>query len=115
MADARWKRHERAVARDLGTTRLPHGGAGQPDCRANGWSVQIKTRASVPAWLWAALEQAARDAEPDERPAVVLVEVSQGKKARRLVLLDFYCWREVVCQEAGEGSADEVPASAGNE
>lgn len=108
MPDARWKRHERAVARALGTKRLPNSGAGQPDCRADGWAVQIKTRASVPAWLWAALDQATRDAEEGERPAVVLVEVSQGRKMRRLVLLDFEQFRAVVSGAEGDGSAAEV-------
>ncbi len=89
MSGGRWKRQEREVAAALGTRRLPNSGGGQPDLRAGGWAVQVKTRASVPAWLWAVLAQAARDAGEGERPAVVLAEVSQGRKARRLVMLDF--------------------------
>ncbi len=108
MADARWKRHERAVARDLGTVRLPNGGTGQPDCRAGGWAVQIKTRAAVPAWLWAALDQAARHAEEGARPAVVVSDVVQGRKARRLVLLDFDQWRALVGADEAVRGADEA-------
>ena len=76
-----------------------------------GWAVQVKTRATVPKWLWAALDQAARDAEAGERPAVVVSDVVQGRKARRLVLLDFEQWRALVRPEQGGEavrSADEL-------
>ena len=49
----------------------------------------VKTRATLPGWLWAALAQAERDAGAGEIPAVVLCEVGPGRKARRLVVLDF--------------------------
>ena len=92
----RWKRQEREISRLLGTHRLPAAAVGQPDLRVAGWAVQVKTRATVPKWLWAALDQAARDAEPGERPAVIVSDVVQGRKARRLVLLDFEQWRALV-------------------
>ncbi|MDP9358321.1 MAG: hypothetical protein M3R02_24145 [Chloroflexota bacterium] len=85
----KWKRQEREIAAVLNGTRLPNSGTGQPDVRAAGWAVQVKTREAVPGWLWAAVDQAARDASPDERPALVLNQVTQGRRARRLVVLDF--------------------------
>ena len=88
MSGARWKNQERQVAAALGGRRLPNVGTGQPDVRLPGWGLQVKTRHELPAWLWAAVDQAARDAGPDERPAVVLNEVRAGVKARRLVVLD---------------------------
>ena len=109
MGSGRWKRQEREIARALGTTRLPNCGSGQPDLRVAGWAVQVKTRATVPKWLWAALDQAARDAAEGERPAVVLSDVVQGRKARRLVLLDFDAWRALI---EAERSGDEVPFRA---
>ncbi len=121
MSGGRWTRQQREIAAALGTRRHPHSGFGQPDIRVNGWAVQVKTRATVPAWLWAALDQAARDANPGERPAVVISDVVQGRKARRLVLLDFDQWRALVGGEEGvrsaeEGvrSADEVPLAGEN-
>ena len=107
----RWKRQEREIAKLLGTQRLPNSGSGQPGICIAGWAVQIKTRATVPKWLWAALDQAARDAEPGERPAVIVSDVVQGRKARRLVLLDFDHWRALVQPEQGAEavrSADEL-------
>jgi len=92
MSAQRWKRQERAIALQLRGQRLPNNGAAQPDIRAAGWAIQVKTRKELPAWLWAAVDQAARDAAPGEEPLVVLSEVSQGRKARRLVVLDFDTW-----------------------
>ncbi len=103
MSATRWQRQERAIAAALGTRRLPNVGAGQPDCRCPGWAVQVKTRKELPGWLVAALDQAARDAGAGERPAVVLSAVSQGRKARRLVVLDFEDWRALVAPDERPG------------
>ena len=104
MSAQRWKRQERAIAMALRSTRIPNNGAGQPDIRAYGWAVQVKTRKQIPAWLWAAVDQAQRDACAGERPAVVLSEVTPGKRARRLVVLDFDAWAaDVVPQDTTGG------------
>ncbi len=89
MNGGRWLRHERTIARALGARRLPGAGQGQPDCRPPGWAVAILTRATAPGWLWDALDRAGRHRAPGERAAVVLTTVSQGVRARRLVLLSF--------------------------
>ena len=89
MNGGRWLRHERMVARTLGTRRLPGAGYGEPDCRPVGWAVSNLTRATVPGWLWDALDRAGRYRVNGERAAVVLTAVSQGVRARRLVVLDF--------------------------
>jgi len=103
VSAGRWKRQERQIAAALGAQRLPNNGAGQPDIRAHGWAVQVKTRKELPAWLWAAVDQAERDAETGERPAVVLSEVTQGTRARRLVVLDFDAWVTTI----GAGAVDK--------
>ncbi len=77
------------IARTLGTRRLPGAGYGQPDGRPPGWAVSVLTRATVPGWLWDALDRARRHRAEGERAAVVVTAVSQGVRARRLVLLDF--------------------------
>ena len=91
MSTQRWKRQEREIAAALGGVRLPNSGRGQPDVIAGNLAVQVKTRATLPAWLITALDQAARDAAatgPDALPVVVLSAVMAGRKARRLVVLD---------------------------
>jgi hypothetical protein len=99
MSNSRWKRQERELARVLGTERIPNSGRAGADVKALGWALQVKTRKLLPAWLWAAVDQAQRDAGVGERAAVVLSEVSQGRRARRLVVLDFDTWRGLLGEE----------------
>jgi len=87
--DTRWKQQERSVAALLGGIRLPNNGRGQPDVRASGLAVQVKTMQQLPRWLTEAVAQATRDADPDELPLVVLCAVSRGRKVRRLLVVDF--------------------------
>jgi len=89
VSGQRWKGQERQVAKALGGQRVPNNGRGQPDVLAPGnLAVQVKTRTTIPGWLWSALDQATRDAAPDETPLVVLSEVTPGRKARRVVVMD---------------------------
>ncbi len=99
MSTQRWKRVERQIAAALGGQRLPNSGIGQPDVRLPGFALQIKTRRELPGWLWAAVDQAARDAGPGESPAVVLNEVRAGVKARRLVVIDFDLFGRLIAGE----------------
>lgn len=96
MSSSRWKRQEREIAAALSTRRLPNTGASQADVRCPGWALQVKTRKSLPDWLLEAVDQAVRDAGNDERAAVVLSQVTQGKKARRFVVLSFDDWQALV-------------------
>jgi len=109
MTGGRWLRHERLIARALGTRRLPGAGYGQPDCRPPGWAVSVLTRATVPGWLWDALDRAGRHRAEGERAAVVLTAVSQGGRARRLVLLDFEEFAGLVrgAQKHDEAAAED--------
>ncbi|MDP9358632.1 MAG: hypothetical protein M3Q71_14000 [Chloroflexota bacterium] len=106
MSGQRWKAQERAVAAALGGQRLPNIGTGQCDVRAGAWSIQVKSRRELPGWLWSAMEQARRDAGPDERAALVLCEVRPGVKARRLVVLDLELFAALIgvqAQRLGDG------------
>ncbi len=109
MTGGRWLRHERLIARALGTRRLPGAGYGQPDCRPPGWAVAILMRATAPGWLWDALDRAGRHRASGERAAVVLTAVSQGVRARRLVLLDFEEFAGLVrgAQKRDEAAAED--------
>lgn len=87
MSTQRWKRAEREIATALGGQRMPNTGRGNPDVLTNDgrYAVQIKTRETLPTWLTDAVEQAKRDAG-DRLPMVVHNQVTQGKKARRLIV-----------------------------
>lgn len=88
MSAGRWKRHEREIAAILGGVRLPNNGHGQPDIITDELAVQVKTRKTLPSWLHDAIDQAARDADEDHMPVVVLAEASQGRKTRRYLVVD---------------------------
>jgi hypothetical protein len=108
MPDTRWKKQERTVAALLGGVRLPNSGRGQPDVRAPGLAGQVRTMKALPLWLLGAVEQAGRDAEAGELPVVVLCAVTQGKRTRRLLVMDLdalMTWPG----PAGSGATAEVP------
>ena len=89
MPDRAWKKQERSVAALLGGVRLPNNGRGQPDVRCpDGLACQVKTRTALPRWLTEAVAQAERDAAAGELSVVVLCAVSQGKRTRRLLVVD---------------------------
>lgn len=91
MSSRRWKRHELEISKILGGVRLPNNGYGQPDVVAGNLAVQVKTRKSLPTWLTEAVDQSILDATnhgPDMLPVVVLSHGVQGKKSRRLVVMD---------------------------
>jgi hypothetical protein len=104
--DTRWKQQERSVAALLGGIRLPNNGRGQPDVRAPGLAVQVKTMKQLPLWLTEAVAQSTREADPDELPIVVLCAVSRGRKARRLLVVDLDTltgWQPERSATKGEG------------
>ena len=94
---SRWTRSEIDAARMFGTERIPNNGYGQPDFIVPPTetrpqiAVQVKTRASVPGWLYEAMNQATLDAtnlDGEAIPAVVLVhKPGQGVKARRFAVI----------------------------
>jgi hypothetical protein len=99
VPEAAWKRHERAVARLLGGERQPNTGKRAPDVLSPTWSVEVKTRRSLPQWLLAAISQAEVGAQATgRRPLVVLVHApGQGRKARRYALMPLetlVSWRD---------------------
>lgn len=70
-----WKHLERRVARALGMTRTgQHGGA---DVSSPWAAIECKYRASVPAWLTDAVDQARRNAGVSQLPVVVLATHGQ--------------------------------------
>jgi len=71
----------------LGGVRPPNSGRGQPDVLAGNLAVQVKTRATLPAVLVAALDRAARDAAatgPDAVPVVLDLEAFAALSGRTM-------------------------------
>ena len=104
MTDKRWKAQERLVARALGGERQPNTGRRAADVLAGPYAVEVKTRRKLPEWLTDAMAQA-EDSARGRTPLVVLVEVRQGVRARRLAVL----WLDDlpgICTR-GDGSASQ--------
>jgi hypothetical protein len=80
-----WKSCERRIAKILGCKRHPVNGRGDEPDLSNDWLVvEVKHRASLPAWLHKAMAQAERNAQAgsacrqgDRLPEVVLHEDGQ--------------------------------------
>ncbi len=65
-----WKQAERRIAAMLGGERVPVSGRGRgfaPDIEHPKLAVEVKTRASLPAWIEDAMRQAEAAAEVDAR------------------------------------------------
>jgi hypothetical protein len=97
VADKRWKATERSVARILGGRRVPVSGRGRGDAPdiAHPWlSLEVKDRATLPAWLLDAMAQAEASATPAQLPVAVLHRAGD-RYDRALVVLrlsDFVAW-----------------------
>ena len=93
MANANWKRTERAIAARLNGRRQGATGRRGPDV-VTGWlSVEVKHRRRLPAWLKDAQRQAQSGAG-DRLPLVILHECGQ-RHSDDLVLMrlgDFQDW-----------------------
>jgi len=75
VADKRWKATERRIAALLGGRRVPVSGRGrgdQPDIAHPWLALEVKDRATLPAWLLDALDQAEKSATPAQLPVAVL-------------------------------------------
>lgn len=77
MSRATWKRTERDIAARFGGKRVPVSGRARgdaPDIAHPTLSIEVKHRASLPAWLHDAMAQAAASATPGQTPVAILHE-----------------------------------------
>ena len=75
MSNPAWKRTERAIAGRLGGQRVPVSGRGRsdaPDIAHDRLSIEVKHRATLPAWLLDALGQAEAAARDEQLPVAIL-------------------------------------------
>jgi hypothetical protein len=97
VADKRWKNTERRIAALLGGKRVPVSGRGrgdQPDIAHLWLSLEVKDRATLPAWLLDALDQAEASATAAQLPIAVLHRAGDRHDAALVVLRlsDFVDW-----------------------
>lgn len=75
MTDKPWKKNERMIAEAIGGKRVPVSGrtrGDQPDIEHNYLSIEVKLRASLPAWMHDAMDQATKSARGNQTPCVIL-------------------------------------------
>lgn len=73
VTDKSWKAAERHIGRLLGGTRVPvNGRGGSPDVEHPSLSIEVKYRASLPAWIGSAVEQAEASRRGGKLPVAVL-------------------------------------------
>ena len=75
-----WKACERKVAALLGGTRVPVSGRGRghsPDIQHERFSIEVKSRRKLPAWLEDAMNQAEGCAQDGQLPLIVLHQDGQ--------------------------------------
>ncbi len=97
MGDKRWKATERRIAALLGGRRVPVSGRGrgdQPDIAHPWLALEVKDRATLPAWLLDALAQAEASATPAQLPLAVLHRGGDRHDQALVVLrlADFVNW-----------------------
>lgn len=92
MAEARWKVHERKVARALGVERMSRGadfGKEGGDTTPHPiWSIEIKYRSKISKFIHEGLAQA-RKYDPSKTPILVLKEKSKHGELVVMNLSDF--------------------------
>lgn len=98
MTDKTWKQIERKVAALLGGVRVPVSGrqrGDSPDVLHPTFSIEVKHREHLPAWLFDAMQQAEASKRNEQIPLVVLhqkgVPVPSSFAVVRLVdLIELY-------------------------
>ena len=60
-----WKQVERAIAARLNGERVGNTGQATPDVLSDWLAIEVKSRKTLPAWLWNTVNQAVRNADGD--------------------------------------------------
>lgn len=112
MADKRWKAAERRFARALGVERIPVTGERHGADFEDGIACyQLKSRRSIPRWLWGWLSGIQGTARTKDKCGVLLLHLPGQERGDALVVLSFKDWQEIVGVTAKE--ADSVVKLAG--
>ena len=98
MSDKAWKRHERDIARALGSCRLLQKGRSVPDVASSRYTIECKYRQRFAVW---SLFREIQTKYASERKPVVLV-LKEARQTGALVVMDFKDWLNAV-------GVEEVP------
>lgn len=103
MAYARFKRVEMKFARDMGTERIPVTGERHgADFEDAVGCYQVKSRKSIPSWLWGWLSGIQGNAKPKGKAGVLVLHQPGQSRAQSLVVLSWGDWVDLVGQPEGE-------------
>ena len=95
IARDRGKRLERHIAKRVGGHRVGVTGLATCDVSMPGFSIEAKSRQTVPAWINDALDQAATNGDADTTPIVILHQTG-WRHERDIVMLRMAAWEEIV-------------------
>jgi hypothetical protein len=88
MADRGWKRAERMMARDVGTSRIAVTGERHAaDFVGGRCAYQLKVRRSLPRWLFGWLDGICGDARRREQIGVLILNLPRRPRRDALVIL----------------------------
>lgn len=95
MADKRWKAAERRFARALGVERIPVTGVDRDgaDFEDGVACYQLKSRKSIPGWLWGWLSGIQGTARTKDKCGVLLLHLPGQERGDALVVLSFKDWQ----------------------
>lgn len=90
-ARATWKAAERRVAADLGGYRVPVTGIDRDgaDVRTPLFSVQVKLRKTLPAWLWGWLAGIRASAKDEGRVGILILKKPRQDDRDGLVVMSY--------------------------
>lgn len=97
MSEARWKRVERKLAADVGVARIPVTGIDRDgaDIEDAMFAYQVKSRRSLPSWLWAWLRGIVGTAKAKGKTGVLVLHQPGQDRAEALVVLRWADWRDL--------------------
>lgn len=116
-SNTRWKQDERRIAKEIGATRNPNNGKVQLDICAGHFGIEHKSLAKLPKWALDAVDQVKNGinktcpcGKHHDCGIVVITgrEPSKGK-VKRLVVMDWEDWKNIVKNTAPELEMENVP------
>lgn len=88
--DKPWKKHERDVAKNMGTKRIGPTGVDTNDVEHEDWAIECKYRKTIPKLIKEGLSQA--DKSDDKTPILFIRERGKKKDVVCMWARDFYDW-----------------------
>ncbi len=113
-SNPQWKRVERQIAAMLGGRRVPVTGRTRgdaPDVEHPAYSLEVKSRNTIPGWLSEAVEQAVASAR-DNRVPVVVVHTNGKRYADALAVVRLADFQRITGHSETETNEEREPVTA---